>query len=202
MEIDKIVEHNYEQNNYDDVTVSAVKPNFRGSHYANCHEKPMQAFVLNKYCSETEVDEYEVVAYLKEDFFDRYKIADSESIYCKTMVIPCDEYEHLKANYVAPEDIVYKDDHFYKDSKDVPIIIDEILEEKGEDYGRADMFMGQLAQVWGAMLGKHLASNQVVAMMIAMKAIRGCNNPDHKDSFLDAHGYSKIGMDILKDDWV
>ena len=80
--------------------------------------------------------------------------------------------------------------------------IDKILEEKGEDYGRADMFMGQLAQVWGAMLGKHLASNQVVAMMIAMKAIRGCNNPDHKDSFLDAHGYSKIGMDILKDDWV
>ena len=49
--------------------------------------------------------------------------------------------------------------------------IDKILEEKGEDYGRADMFMGQLAQVWGAMLGKHLASNQVVAMMIAMKSI-------------------------------
>lgn len=79
--------------------------------------------------------------------------------------------------------------------------INEILELKGKDYGRPDMFMGQLAQVWGAMLGKHLTSNQVVAMMIAMKAVRGCNNPSHEDSFLDAHGYSKIGMDILKDDW-
>ena len=58
--------------------------------------------------------------------------------------------------------------------------IDKILEEKGKDYGRADMFMGQLAQVWGAMLGKHLSRTQV----------------------LDAHGYSKIAMDILKDDWV
>ena len=42
-------------------------------------------------------------------------------MYCKTMVIPCDEYEHLKANYVAPEDIVYSDDHFYNDGKDEAI---------------------------------------------------------------------------------
>ena len=55
--------------------------------------------------------------------------------------------------------------------------IDEILKEKGEEYGRPDMFMGQLAQVWGAMLGKHLSSTQVTAMMMA-----------------------KIAMDILKDD--
>ena len=70
MEIDEILQHTYEQNNYDDVTVSAVNPNIKkGSHYSNCHEKPMKAFVLNKYYHDTEVDEYEVVAYLKEDFF-------------------------------------------------------------------------------------------------------------------------------------
>jgi len=78
--------------------------------------------------------------------------------------------------------------------------IDKIIKQKGQEYGRADMFMGQLAQVWGAMLGKHLSSTQVAAMMMAFKAIRGCNNPGHQDSFLDAHGYSKIAMDILKDD--
>ena len=79
--------------------------------------------------------------------------------------------------------------------------IEEIIEEKGKQYGKPHLFMGQLAQVWGAMLGKHLSANQVVAMMMAFKAIRGCNNPGHQDSFLDAHGYSKIGMDILEDDW-
>ena len=78
--------------------------------------------------------------------------------------------------------------------------IDKIIKQKGQEYGRPDMFMGQLAQVWGAMLGKHLSSTQVAAMMMAFKAIRGCNNPGHQDSFLDAHGYSKIAMDILKDD--
>ena len=78
--------------------------------------------------------------------------------------------------------------------------IDKIIKQKGQEYGRPDMFMGQLAQVWGAMLGKHLSSTQVTAMMMAFKAIRGCNNPGHQDSFLDAHGYSKIAMDILKDD--
>ena len=78
--------------------------------------------------------------------------------------------------------------------------IDKIIKQKGQEYGRPDMFMSQLAQVWGAMLGKHLSSTQVAAMMMAFKAIRGCNNPGHQDSFLDAHGYSKIAMDILKDD--
>lgn len=78
--------------------------------------------------------------------------------------------------------------------------IDKIIKQKGQEYGRPDMFMGQLAQVWGAMLGKHLSSTQVAAMMMAFKSIRGCNNPGHQDSFLDAHGYSKIAMDILKDD--
>ena len=78
--------------------------------------------------------------------------------------------------------------------------IDKILEEKGMEYGRPDIFMGQLSQVWGAMLGKNLSSTQVAAMMMAFKAIRGCNNPGHEDSFLDAHGYAKIAMDILKND--
>mgnify|MGYP003144127686 CR=1 FL=1 len=86
--------------------------------------------------------------------------------------------------------------------KRIQMEIDKILEEKGLEYGRPDIFMGQLAQVWGAMLGKTLSTTQVVAMMVAFKAIRGCNNPGHQDSFLDAHGYSKIAMDILKDDWV
>ena len=80
--------------------------------------------------------------------------------------------------------------------------IEEIIKEKGKTYGRADMFMSQIAQIWGAMLGKTISTNQVVMMMVAFKAVRGCNNPDHKDSFLDAMGYSKIGFDILKDDLI
>ncbi len=79
--------------------------------------------------------------------------------------------------------------------------IKEIIKERGDDYGRPDLFMGQLAQVWSAMLGKHLSANQVVAMMIAFKSIRACNNPRHEDSFIDVQGYGKIGQDILEDDW-
>lgn len=40
----------------------------RGFFPANCEEVPMKAFVLNKYWHDNEDDQYEVVAYLSEDF--------------------------------------------------------------------------------------------------------------------------------------
>ena len=36
-------------------------------------------------------------------------------------------------------------------------------------------------------------------MFMVMKSLRAYNNPDHQDSFLDAMGYSKIGLDIAKE---
>lgn len=76
--------------------------------------------------------------------------------------------------------------------------LDKILSQKAKDYGDYEMFWAQVAQIWTAMLGKNISTNQAVAMMIAMKSVRGFNNPDHFDSFLDAGGYAQIGQSIIE----
>ena len=48
------------------------------------------------------------------------------------------------------------------------------------------------------MLCTTLSTNQVVAMYVAAKSLRGFNNPDHYDSFLDIAGYGKIGCDLIE----
>ncbi len=76
--------------------------------------------------------------------------------------------------------------------------IDEVIKEKGQDYGNPLSFFSTLALIYSSMIGKNLSTNQVVAMFMIMKSLRAFNNPDHLDSFLDAMGYSKIGLDIAK----
>tara|TARA_R100001460_G_scaffold107383_3_gene156077 strand:+ start:2199 stop:2486 length:288 start_codon:yes stop_codon:yes gene_type:complete len=74
--------------------------------------------------------------------------------------------------------------------------IDKLIKEKGEDYGEPLSFFSKLAIIYSEMIGKNITTNQVVAMFLVMKSLRGFNNPDHVDSFLDAMGYAKIGLDI------
>ena len=76
--------------------------------------------------------------------------------------------------------------------------IDKLIKEKGEDYGEPLSFFSKLAIIYSEMIGKHISTNQVVAMFMVMKRLRAFNNPDHVDSYLDAMGYSKIGLDIAK----
>jgi len=76
--------------------------------------------------------------------------------------------------------------------------LDKLIDEKGKDYGRPIDYFSALAQMWGAMLGKTISTNQVVAMYVAAKSLRGFNNPDHYDSFLDISGYGKIGCDLIQ----
>ena len=76
--------------------------------------------------------------------------------------------------------------------------IDALIHRKGKDYGEPDVFMRQLADVWSTMLGVTLEPNQVVAMMVAFKTIRACNNPSHADSFVDICGYGRIGCNLSK----
>jgi hypothetical protein len=75
--------------------------------------------------------------------------------------------------------------------------IEELLEQRAKDYGDPEAFMQQLSGVWSSMLGVNITPNQCVSMMIAFKAIRSCNNPNHLDSFKDAAGYSTIGEKII-----
>ena len=75
--------------------------------------------------------------------------------------------------------------------------VEKLLTEKAKDYGEPLDYMSSLAQGWGAMLGKTLSTNQVVAMYVAAKALRGYNKPDHYDSFLDITGYGTIGCNLI-----
>ena len=77
--------------------------------------------------------------------------------------------------------------------------VDKLLEEKAKDYGDPIDYFSQLAQIWGAMLGKTISTNQVVAMYVAAKALRGFNKPDHYDSFLDVKGYGEIGCNLINE---
>jgi len=74
--------------------------------------------------------------------------------------------------------------------------IEELIELKGKDYGRPELFFGALSEIWTQMLGKKISTTEAVAMMVAFKALRAANNPDLKDSWVDIQGYGKIGEDL------
>ena len=74
--------------------------------------------------------------------------------------------------------------------------VEELIEAKGEDYGRPELFFGSLSEIWTSMLGKRISTTDAVAMMVAFKALRATNNPGLKDSWVDIQGYGKIGEDL------
>jgi len=74
--------------------------------------------------------------------------------------------------------------------------VEELIEQKGEDYGKPELFFGALSNIWTEMLGKQIKPTDAVAMMVAFKALRATNNPGLKDSWVDIQGYGKIGEDL------
>jgi len=74
--------------------------------------------------------------------------------------------------------------------------VEELIEQKGEDYGKPELFFGALSEIWTSMLGKRISKSDAVAMMVAFKALRATNNPSLKDSWVDIQGYGKIGEDL------
>lgn len=74
--------------------------------------------------------------------------------------------------------------------------VEELINQKGQDYGKPELFFGALSEIWTSMLGKKISTADAVAMMVAFKALRATNNPDLKDSWIDIQGYGKIGQDL------
>tara|TARA_R110001632_G_scaffold173108_1_gene292512 strand:+ start:525 stop:758 length:234 start_codon:yes stop_codon:yes gene_type:complete len=74
--------------------------------------------------------------------------------------------------------------------------VEELIEQKGEDYGKPELFFGALSEIWTSMLRKRISTTDAVAMMVAFKALRATNNPGLKDSWVDIQGYGKIGEDL------
>ena len=70
--------------------------------------------------------------------------------------------------------------------------VEELIKDKGKDYGDPKYFFSQLSGIWSAMLGIPVSPTECVALMIAFKNLRLINNPTHKDTLNDLEGYNHI----------
>lgn len=76
--------------------------------------------------------------------------------------------------------------------------INQILEERQEQYGDALYNFEVIGKIWGALLDMEpIAPYQVALMMDALKTVRAFNNPEHLDSWQDKLGYTQHGLDIV-----
>ena len=76
--------------------------------------------------------------------------------------------------------------------------IDEILEERLEQYGDAGTEFTAIGRVWGALLKiDDIPAHEVCLLMDALKSVRLFNNPDHTDSYDDKLGYLRHYEEIV-----
>lgn len=71
--------------------------------------------------------------------------------------------------------------------------VEELLEQRGNQWGDAVGTHVRIAQVWSGILGHEVSALQVALCMTGLKLVRGELNPDEIDSFNDGHGYLRIG---------
>lgn len=70
--------------------------------------------------------------------------------------------------------------------------VDELIHEKGKQYGHPRKFMTQLAKAWGGLIDVELTAQQVSIMMVMFKSVRLFNDPSNEDTKIDIQGYLKI----------
>ena len=70
--------------------------------------------------------------------------------------------------------------------------VDQLLKERGQQWGSAVSTHERIAAAWTATLGHIVNPVDVALMMIQLKVIRAQINPDEKDSFDDIEGYARI----------
>lgn len=76
--------------------------------------------------------------------------------------------------------------------------IDQILEERQEQYGDAGEALAMVGRIWGALLRiDDIPAHDVCLLMDALKSVRLINNPSHKDSYDDKLGYLRHYEEIL-----
>ncbi len=71
--------------------------------------------------------------------------------------------------------------------------VDDLVEEKGKEYGSPDVFFSQLAKAKEGITGIPTSASREVGYMLLFKVIRYINNPSHKDTLDDIEGYARIG---------
>ena len=75
--------------------------------------------------------------------------------------------------------------------------VDQLLKERGQQWGNAISTHERIAAAWTATLGHIVNPVDVALMMIQLKVIRAQINPDEKDSFDDIEGYARIAKQIM-----
>lgn len=79
-------------------------------------------------------------------------------------------------------------------------MIDNILDQREEDYGSASVNFGRIGALWAVLLDldQPIEPHMVALMMDALKTVRLISNPEHEDSWFDKIGYSTLGYNIVK----
>ena len=75
--------------------------------------------------------------------------------------------------------------------------VDQLLEERGQQWGNAISTHERIAAAWTATLGHIVNPVDAALMMIQLKVIRAQINPDEKDSFDDIEGYARIAKWVM-----
>jgi hypothetical protein len=79
--------------------------------------------------------------------------------------------------------------------------VEEILDQRQEQYGSAHINFAQIGRGWGALLGiDDIPAWKVALMFDFAKSIRCTANPAHEDSWLDKQGYTEHGREIAMTD--
>jgi len=68
-----------------------------------------------------------------------------------------------------------------------------------ETYGNATETARRIGMAWSSILGlgEPIPPFQVQAMMAALKLVRGCIEPSHEDSWIDAAAYTALASDSV-----
>lgn len=78
--------------------------------------------------------------------------------------------------------------------------VDEILAERLEQYGDAEVEFTAIGRMWGALLKiADIQPHEVALMMDALKTVRCFANPTYQDSWIDKQGYTQHGMEIARE---
>lgn len=70
--------------------------------------------------------------------------------------------------------------------------INELLKQRGKQYGDAVQTHIRIAQGWSGIFNTEITPLQVALAMDYLKSIRAVNSPELADSFDDKHGYTRI----------
>jgi hypothetical protein len=88
----------------------------------------------------------------------------------------------------------------YEKADETLYTANELIHGARQDtYGSATETARRIGMAWSSILGlgEPIPPFQVQAMMAALKLVRGCIEPSHQDSWIDAAAYTALANDSV-----